>query len=148
MNPNNQKFPYDDEYMRFDEVKGRYILTRKCLLDNTGIDLMTRLKTRGSANVQATVNGFLDRISSLTYRFIDSHAINVIERHRIIAYCPSARPIMQEAMLSQALYVLTEGDLSLSAEKDKRAMWFDETAQQVLFTPLIETGYSLLYCGR
>lgn len=143
-----KKYPYSDEYMRYDEAKGRYVLTSKCLLDNAGINLMTRLNTRGSANPQATVNGFLDRISSLTYRFIDSHAINVAERHHVIARCPSARPLIQEAMLSQALYVLIEGDLSLSADKDKRSMWFDETARQVLLTPLRETGYSLLYCGR
>ena len=54
---------------------------------------------------------------------------------------------MQEAMLAQALYVLTEGDLSLSAEKDKREIWFDETAKIVLQKPLLETGYCLLYTG-
>jgi hypothetical protein len=35
-------------------------------------------------------------------------------------------------MLAQALYVLTNGDLSLSADKEKRALWFDETARITL----------------
>ncbi len=143
----NNKYPFSDEYMRFDEKKGRYILTEKALLENAGIDLTIRLNAKASANPQAIVNGFLDRISSLTYRFIDGHTIDTVRRHYIIACAPSARPIMQEAMMAQALYVLTAGDLSLSADKEKRALWFDETARQILFTPLCETGYSLLYCG-
>lgn len=142
----NKKFPYDDEYMRFDEIKRRYILTDKALLHNTGINLKTRLNAKGSANVQATINGFLDRVSALTYRFIYQHN-NPAMLQRLIATAPSARPIIQEAMLSQAVYMLTEGDLSLSQDKDKRAMWFDETAQITLLTPLRETGCSLLYCG-
>lgn len=147
VNQECKKFPSSDEYMRFDEAKGRYILTAKAILDGTGVNLSVRLNAKGSANEQATINGFLDRISSLTYRFIDGHAINVNLRHHIIACAPSARPIMKEAMISQALYVLTNGDLSLSSDKEKRAIWFDQTAEQILLTPLRETGYSLLYCG-
>lgn len=142
-----KKFPFSDEYMRFDDVKRRYILTAKAILDNTGIDLMTRLNAKGSANPQATVNGLLDRISMLTYRFIDGHSINPTLRNHIIAHAPSARPIIQQAMIAQTVYVLTEGDLSLSTDLSKRALWFDETAKQILLTPLCETGYSLLYCG-
>ena len=142
-----KNYPYTDDYMIFDEKKYRYILTAKYVLDSTGINLTTRLNAKGSANAQSAVNGFLDRISVLTYKYIDAHSINTPLRNHIIAICPSARPILQEAMLAQALYVLTNGDLSLSADKEKRALWFDETARITLLTPLIETGYCLLYCG-
>ncbi|MCX4363996.1 MAG: hypothetical protein OSJ74_11565, partial [Clostridia bacterium] len=92
----------NDEYMVFDEVKRRYILTAKALTDKTGINLATRLNAKGSANVQATINGFLDRISALTYRFICQY--NDTEfLINLIACSPSARPIIMEAMLSQAL---------------------------------------------
>lgn len=140
-------FVRTDEYMRFDEVFQRYILTAKCVLDFTGIELATRLNAKGSANEQATLNGFLNRISVLTYQFIADHAINVELRYHVANCCPSARPIMQEAMLAQTLYVLTNGDLTLSADKEKRALWFDKTAETILYRNICETGYSLLYCG-
>ena len=127
-----KNYPYTDDYMIFDEKKYRYILTAKYVLDSTGINLTTRLNAKGSANAQSAVNGFLDRISVLTYKYIDAHSINTQLRNHIIAICPSARPILQEAMLAQALYVLTNGDLSLSADKEKRALWFDETARITL----------------
>ena len=146
-NKNCVQEPFSDGYTIFDKTKNRYILTEKYIADNTGINLFARLNTKGSANPQATVNGFLDRISALTYSFIDKHAINTEYRRYIIAHAPSARAIMQEAMLAQALYVLTEGDLSLSVEKDKREFWFDETANIALQKPLRETGYCLLYTG-
>ena len=143
----DKKHQLSDEYMIFDETKGRYILTSEYVLDSSGINLATRLKTKGMANPQATVNGFLDRISVLTYRYITDHSINSAYRKHLVAHCPSARPIIQEAMLSQLLYVLAEGDLTLSSDKEKRAMWFDESARSILLTPLREVGYCLLYCG-
>lgn len=146
-NPKCEKYPLSDEYMVFDMLKYRYVLTAKCLLDKTGINLTARLTTKGTANPQAAIGGWLDRISVLTYRFIDAHAIDPELRNHIIANAPSARPLMQEAMLAQGLYVLTNGDLSLSPELEKRALWFDETAKNILLTPLCETGYSLLYTG-
>lgn len=140
-------FVRSDAYMQFDEKKGRYILTAKCISDNTGIDLMTRLNTKGCVNPQATVNGFLDRISTLVYSYIDMHAMNTQYRRYVIAMAASARQILQEAMLAQALYVLTVGDLSLSTDKEKRSLWFDENARIALERPLQETGYCLLYTG-
>ncbi len=41
--------PYSDAYMRYDELKHRYILTPKCVLDELGIDMEARLSAKGSA---------------------------------------------------------------------------------------------------
>ena len=138
--------PYSDEYMIFDEKSHHYVLTSKCILDHTGIDLATRLKVRGSANQQAAINGFLNRVSSLTYRYLyQFNDNNVLDN--IIAHCESARAIIQEAMESQTLYMLINGDLSMAQEADKRAMWFDDTAKIVLGRTISETGVSLTYQG-
>lgn len=138
--------PYSDEYMIFDDKKHRYILTAKCILDSTGIDLLTRLNVRSSANPQAAINGFLDRVSALTYRYLyQFNDNNIIDR--IIGSYQSARDIIREAMESQTLYMLINGDLSMSQEADKRLMWFDETAKTVLSRTIPETGVSLTYQG-
>lgn len=138
--------PYSDEYMIFDEKVQRYILTPKSILDHTGVDLQTRLKVRGSANPQAAVNGFLNRVSYLTYRYLYQFNDNSII-DRIISRYESARAVIQEAMESQTLYMLVKGDLSMADDADKRLMWFDDTAKMVLGRVIPETGVSLTYQG-
>lgn len=140
------QYPYSDEYMVFDDKKRRYILTAKCIMDHNGIDLQTRLNVRGNANPQAAINGFLDRVSALTYRYLyqfnDNNTID-----RVVSECPSARETIREAMESQTLYMLVRGDLSMSQDEKQRLMWFDETAKTVLSRTIPETGVSLTYQG-
>lgn len=40
--------PYSDAYMHYDELKHRYILTPKCVLDELGIDMEARLSAKGN----------------------------------------------------------------------------------------------------
>lgn len=94
--------PYSDAYMRYDELKHRYILTPKCVLDELGIDMEARLSAKGSANPQATINALLDRVSALTYRFIYAHNIDNEAQRYAIETLPSARRILFEAMESAA----------------------------------------------
>ena len=139
--------PYSDAYMRYDELKHRYILTPKCVLDELGIDMEARLSAKGSANPQATINALLDRVSALTYRFIYAHNIdNEVQRYAIETL-PSARRILFEAMKAHLTYVMAVGDLSLSSDKNKRLQYMDDVAAEMLANPLPELGHSLIYTG-
>lgn len=139
--------PYSDAYMRYDELKHRYILTPKCVLDELGIDMEARLSAKGSANPQATINALLDRVSALTYRFIYAHNIDNEAQRYAIETLPSARRILLEAMKAQLTYVMAVGDLSLSSDKNKRLQYMDDVAAEILSNPLPEIGYSLIYTG-
>lgn len=139
--------PYSDAYMRYDELKHRYILTPKCVLDELGIDMEARLSAKGSANPQATINALLDRVSALTYRFIYAHNIDNEAQRYAIETLPSARRILFEAMKAQLTYVMAVGDLSLSSDKNKRLQYMDDVAAEILSNPLPEIGYSLIYTG-
>lgn len=139
--------PYSDAYMRYDELKHRYILTPKCVLDELGIDMEARLSAKGSANPQATINALLDRVSALTYRFIYAHNIDNEAQRYAIETLPSARRILFEAMKAQLTYVMAVGDLSLSSDKNKRLQYMDDVAAEMLENPLLELGHSLIYTG-
>ena len=139
--------PYSDAYMRYDELKHRYILTPKCVLDELGIDMEARLSAKGSANPQATINALLDRVSALAYRFIYAHNIDNEAQRYAIETLPSARRILFEAMKAQLTYVMAVGDLSLSSDKNKRLQYMDDVAAEMLENPLPELGHSLIYTG-
>ena len=139
--------PYSVAYMRYDELKHRYILTPKCVLDELGIDMEARLSAKGSANPQATINALLDRVSALTYRFIYAHNIDNEAQRYAIETLPSARRILFEAMKAQLTYVMAVGDLSLSSDKNKRLQYMDDVAAEMLENPLLELGHSLIYTG-
>ena len=139
--------PYDDNYMRYDDVKRRYILTQQCALQECGIDLESRIGGKGSPNLQATINTFLDRVSALTYRYIYAHNGDNIAQECAINSLKSARDVIFQAMKSQLIYMASVGDLTLSTDKEIRKLYMDDTAMSLLNNPLPELGHSLVYTG-
>lgn len=139
-------FPYSDDYMRFDKGTYRYYLTEKALMAN-GTDLRARLTRRGGADPTAVINRVLNRTTEMIYNFIHGYAINNERQDFLVANIAAMRPIIQRALLEQAEYILLNGDLSRSVERDKRAIAIDETAQQTLDTVIPALGTSILYSG-
>lgn len=134
----NMTYPYDDLYMRYDKRTHRYVLTIKYLTDIAGIDIERR--TQHNVQNQNVVNAALDRISNLIYGYLSKHNDAQTLRY-IIAKCPSARAIIMDAMGSQAAYVFSVGDLTLSPKPDERAAWLDMSAENTLNgVEVAETG--------
>ena len=131
-------YPYDDLYMRYDKRTHRYVLTIKYLTDIAGIDIERR--TQHNVQNQNVVNAALDRISNLIYGYLSKNNDAQTLRY-IIAKCPSARAIIMDAMGSQAAYVFSVGDLTLSPKPDERAAWLDMSAENTLNgVEVAETG--------
>ena len=139
--------PYDDAYMRYDELRQRYILTAQCARDELGIDINARVSAKGSANPQAIVNALLDRVSALTYRFIYAHNMDTEAQRYAIETLPSARRILFEAMKAQLTYVMSVGDMTLSLDRNKRLLNMDDVAVEWLNMSVPELGHSLTYIG-
>jgi hypothetical protein len=138
--------PYSDELMTFDEATKHYILTEKALEMN-GMALRRRLSLRRGAPVSEIINRLLRRVSDIVYNYI--HKFNVANKlqDEIIAQYESARSIIYRAMLEQTEYVLLNGDLSRSVEKDKRAIAIDYSVVETLNTVIPEFAVPITYTG-
>lgn len=141
-------YPYNDDYMIFDESINRYVLTEKCITDKLGIDIAGRINARNAVNQQAMISRLLRLVSDHVYNFIHEHNVNTEKQDRFIAKVPSLRRIVQEAMEEQFLYVSQVGDLSRSPDKEKRLIYMDEQAKMILGRIVPELGFSILFTGR
>ena len=134
--------PYSDEYLFYDDLSGHYVLTEKAVLDYLGINL-----TNAAKDASTGIKAFLKRVSMLTYRRIHENTTDEKLRDCIVATTETGRKIIFDAMLEQFFYMKNVGDLSLSIDKEKRLLYFSDTAQEILEQDIPEVGFSLLYAG-
>lgn len=138
--------PYSDEYMKFNEVTGRYVLTEQCLEAN-GTYLRKRLEKNKFINATSVIDRFLTRVSDIIYNYIHTFNIDNTQQDIWIATIESLRLIIKKAMLEQAEYFLLNGDLSRSVEKDKRLIAIDYSAIETLNTTVPELGMPITHNG-
>ena len=138
--------PYSDDIMIYNELTGRYILTETAI-ENNGISLRARLSANRTINPTTVINSLLTRASDMIYNYI--HAFNIDNRHQdyLIANIPELRIIIYRAMLQQVEYILMNGDLSRSVDKDKRDIAIDASAKQTLETVVPSLGVPITYIG-
>lgn len=129
--------PYDTEYMTFNEMTGQYVLTAKAILDNLGIDLNVLAKDNGNG-----VNAFLKRVSYLTYRKLHEYGFDEVQ-DMTVATTETGRKIIQEAMLEQAFYVKSVGDLSLSTKPEERKLYASDSLESIFDKVIPETRRAL-----
>ena len=139
-------YPYDDEYMTFDDMEKQYVLTEKALI-NHGIDLRARLAQRKAIAPENVISGLLHTVSDMIYNYVCSFNNDDIRRKELIEKIPSLRQVIYKAMLYQAQYLLFVGNLSLSVDTDKRAKAIDENAKRILETTIPELGTPITYAG-
>lgn len=138
--------PYSTEYMAFDEVTCRYVLTEAALEAN-GTQLRKRLTRNRATNATAVINRFLRRVSDIIYNYIHEFNADNKRQDEWIATLPSGRRIIEQAMLEQCEYMLMNGDLSRSVELDKRRAAIDMSAKMTLDTVIPELGVPITYTG-
>ena len=136
--------PYTDDLMRWDDATGRYYLTETALI-RQGIDLRSRLGR--STSPEYVINGLLNRTTALVYGYIHGHNINTQKQDSLIAETPSMRDIIYNALLAQALYIIYNGDLSISVKPEERENYMDITARTELARIMPEHGRNILYSG-
>lgn len=140
-------YPYNDNYMIFDESTQRYILTVEYVRERLGIDLESTIKQRNGVNTQILVNHFLEEVSDDIYGYIHRFNHNTAKQDALIATVPSLRVIIQKAMGQQLLYSRLNGLLGYSVEKEKRDARIAEKAIDTLIQVVPEIGISILYTG-
>ena len=138
--------PYSDNFLFFDNITGQYVLTEDALVAN-GTNLRAKLEFNRSVDASAIINRHLNRVSDVIYNFIHSYSNENKRQNDCIKIIPSLRALVYRAMLAQSEYMLLNGDLSRSTDREKRAMAVDENARRILETVTPELGVSILYSG-
>ena len=143
----NNKYPYSDDHMIFDPNTNRYYLTEQALLD-CGIDLRARLAARKAISPDNVIHSILRIATRHVYAFIHRYNIDNAAQDKAVACVPSLRPIIEEALLVQAVYTLNVGDLSNSVKPEERAAAYHPELEDILGVPVCELGgRSILYAG-
>lgn len=140
-------YPYSDDLMIYDEGTNKYYITEQALVQS-GIDVRYRLAAGKCSNPDIVLRNFLRRVSFVIYNFIHTYSLYNSRQDNLIAKVPELRPILYNALTSQAQYMWTNGDLTMSTDERKRAMAIDIQAQEALNTAVRSLGNrSILYNG-
>lgn len=99
------KFPYDDEYMKYDYRTHRYVLTEKAVLDELGENLDVILTNSDPV----TRNAFLKKISLSVYNYIKQQSASFEYIEYILAKDGRLRDTIKEMLVSQVEYMLADG---------------------------------------
>ena len=142
----NIEYPYNDEFMEFNKLTNRYQLTERALLAH-GIDVREMMGPNPSVDPTYVINQIARRTSQLIYNYIHQFNTNTQRQDMIIAKTPSLRPKMYEILGAQALYMIDNGDLSLSTNPEEKKQAIDEVVKGMLAEEISEYGVSILYGG-
>lgn len=136
------KLPYSDEYMTYNFTTHRYVLTKKDLLDNFNENLQVKFKD------EKDITPFLENISHEVYNYI--HKYNVCDELQdfIIAQTESGRKIIRQAMESQAIYEIRNGNLLYSANKNERELAYTPELEDILLKLIPEIGAPIIHTGN
>lgn len=139
-------YPYDDDYMIFDKLTGRYMLTEQAFLDY-GFDIRSQIIDGGYTSPEQIIKGFFRTVTNLVYGYIHGFSANNMAQDRLIAKLPSMRNIIMQAMLAQAAYVYANGNLLLSTKPEERDRYIDGVCMDYLNQTVPEIGTTILYAG-
>lgn len=135
-------YPYSDEHMIYDYDTHHYILTEAFAMQELGINLSSILKS------DTAVKRALKQASNHVYRFIHSHNTAEEFQDYIIAKTEMGRKIIKEAMAEQLTYLMMCGDASRVLDVEKRALYIDDNAKEILMRVIPEIATSICYTGR
>lgn len=117
-------YPYNDEYMVFDERRGRYTLTEAALLSR-GIHLRARI---GAASEDQTsiITAVLTASRDMVYRALHKYSQNTALQDQLIATVPGLRDVIFEILLNQAEYYIKVGDKGKSEDPNRARLMMYE----------------------
>ena len=139
-------YPYSDDYMVYDKITGRYVLTEAAFIE-FGYDIRSQIIDGGMASPEQIIKGFFRTVSDTVYGYIHKFSANNMRQDTLIRKVPSLRPIIMQAMIYQAAYMYLNGNLLLSTKPEERERAIDDTCIEMLNQTVPEIGTSILYTG-
>lgn len=138
--------PYSDELLKYDESTNKYYLTEQALI-REGLPLRDRLAEGSAPSAEYVINGFLKRVTGVIYAYIHNYNADNEAQDYLISHLPSARTMIYNALINQAIYMYNNGDLTLSKDRADKEAAFDTVALSELNRTLPEIQCSILYTG-
>ena len=117
------------ETMAFNELTEMYVLTEEALTSR-GINLRARLASNKVVSPENVINEFLQTVSEMIYGYIFDNSLNVVSKININNTVE--RQLFERALIKQAIYVLSVGNLLLSVDENQRAIAIDTVAKSLL----------------
>ncbi len=155
----HRQCPFDDEIMRYDYQKHRYVLTEHGVLTELGENLDVLLNSTGDANPSTLAERILKRVSQTVYLYIYRDSANEQWLEYILAKYPPLRERVKEMLQAQLLYMLENGDIGLYSGVNiakGQAMEIESLRGRARIAPEVEDlalqdipglGYCLKYVG-
>lgn len=123
--------PYNDDFLIFDELSGRYVITEEGL-KRKGIFLRERLERYPAVDATTVINAFCESVANLVYTFLHTYSVYPCALDEFIAHSTEARRAIFNAEAEQAKYVYFNGDLTLSIKEEERRNYMSPTAAAIL----------------
>ena len=138
--------PYSDELLKYDESTKKYYLTEQALI-REGLPLRDRLAEDSAPSAEYVINGFLKRVTGVIYAYLHNYNADNEKQDYLISHLPSARTMIYNALINQAIYMYHNGDLTLSKDRADKEAAYDTVALSELNRTLPEIQCSILYTG-
>lgn len=132
--------PISDDYMIFDEVSGRYIITERGL-ESKGIFLRARIERYNANYASVVISSFCEAVANHVYTYMYDHSANPHRLAEVIAGNAGLRRVIFRAELEQAKFVYFNGDQTLSVKAEERVNYISPLAAAAL------RDAGLLYSG-
>lgn len=145
--------PFSDDYMTYDYNMHRYVLTDKAVLDLLGENLNIILNNPSPE----TKNALLKKISNTVYNYILTASMSPDYIEYILAMDVDLRPMIQDMLVSQVEYTLTNGAVEnfsgvniskgsyIELDKIRNGQQVSMTVVQLANNMLPKYGHSLRY---
>lgn len=142
----NRTYPYNDDYMVFDEETNQYRIT-EAELERNGVYLRAKLQLYPTINASNVIYGLTQTASNHVYAYLQQFSTDNFTQYCLIAKTPSARYVIKAAMLEQFKYIFSVGNLAISPKKEERENYMAPMAVAKLNTVIPEWGHSMTYTG-
>ena len=134
------KAPYNDDFMTYDELSGRYIIT-EAGLKRKGIFLRARLERYRGIDCTVVINAFCETVANHVYTYMNDHSANPYRLAEVISGRADLRSVIFRAQAVQAKFVYFNGDQTLSIKAEERTNYIAPLAAAAL------RDAGLLYAG-
>lgn len=130
---NNAQYgtPFNDDFLVYDEVSGRYVIT-EAGLERKGLFLRTRLERYGVEFASVVINAYCETVANHVYTYISNYSVDPCRLSAAIAQNPELRRVIYNAQAEQAKFVYFNGDQTLSIKPEERMNYISPLASSAL----------------
>lgn len=140
MNNTQTNAPFSDDFLRYDEISGRYVITEKGLI-RKGIFLRSRIERFNTEYASIVIDAYCETVANHIYTYISNFAVDPCRLAALIARNAELRRVIFNAQAEQAKFVYFNGDATLSIKPEERSNYIAPLAAAAL------TNAGLTYAG-